>query len=340
MNQGTPDSASVPDVRKYLREFLMDERVMDIPYLNRWLLVNLVIAPTRAPKSAKIYQELWTPEGSPLKVYGYRVEELLQKALGEAYDVQLAMRYQSPSIENALARFKAAKVSKLIVLPLYPQYASATTGSVQQKVMELVKSWQEIPEMRFVNNFLSEPKFTEAFAALGRKYLEAATYDHVVFTYHGLPVRQLHKDDGVTSCDQAHCTSSFTQANQFCYRAQCYETSRLLAAQLGLAAKNYTVCFQSRLGSSPWIQPYTEDTIKDLSAKGIKKALVFAPSFIADCLETTIEVGHEYKELFEAHGGTHWQLVESLNDSPLWIECLQELVTSKAIRSARLQAVA
>ena len=340
VNQGTPDSASVADVRKYLREFLMDERVIDIPYLKRWLLVNLVIAPTRAPKSAKIYQELWTPQGSPLKVHGYRVQELLQKSLGDEFEVLLAMRYQNPSIQAALAKFKANKISKIVVLPLFPQYASATTGSVHQQVMELVKNWQEIPEIRFINNFVSHPGFTDAFAALGRNYMAAARYEHFVFTYHGLPERQLHKEDNFTTCDHASCATSYNHTNQFCYRAQCYETSRLLASKLGISKQNYTVCFQSRLGNAPWIQPYTDDVIKDLAAKGIRNVLVFAPSFIADCLETTVEVGREYKELFEEHGGTHWQLVVSLNDNPLWIECLQELVTNAAATPVKLQAVA
>lgn len=330
VNQGTPDSPSVPDVRKYLREFLMDERVIDIPYLNRWALVNLIIAPTRAPKSAKVYQEVWTKEGSPLKVYGYRVEEQLQKTLGKDYVVKLAMRYQSPSVEEAMEKFKAHHLSKIIVLPLYPQYASATTGSVYQKVMELIKSWQIMPEISFVNNFFAHPLFVEAFAELGQKYMATENYDHYVFTYHGLPERQLHKEDSITSCDHANCTRSYNATNQFCYRAQCYETSRLLAKRLGIPEEKYTVSFQSRLGNAPWIKPYTDDVIQELTAKGIKRVLAFAPSFVADCLETTVEVGREYKELFEEHGGEHWQLVESLNDSPLWIECLQDLITGKA----------
>ncbi|MCC9134874.1 ferrochelatase [Pontibacter silvestris] len=331
VNQGTPDSPSVPDVRKYLREFLMDERVIDIPYMNRWALVNLIIAPTRAPKSAKVYQEVWTSNGSPLKIYGYRVEELLQKALGKDYVVKLAMRYQSPSIEEAMEKFKGHHLSKIVILPLYPQYASATTGSVYQKVMDLVSNWQVIPEIRFVNSFLDHPKFIEAFAELGKKHMLAASYDHYVFTYHGLPERQLHKNDSITSCEHANCTTSYNATNQFCYRAQCYETSRLLAEKLGIAEEHYTVSFQSRLGNDPWIKPYTDDVIQALTAKGIKRVLAFAPSFVADCLETTVEVGREYKELFEENGGEIWQLVESLNDSPLWIECLQELVTENPV---------
>ncbi|GAB3196324.1 ferrochelatase [Pontibacter aydingkolensis] len=340
VNQGTPDSFEVADVRKYLREFLMDERVIDIPYLQRWPLVNLIIAPTRTPKSAKVYQELWTPEGSPLKVYGNQVVDLLQQSLRENYLVKLGMRYQNPSIQEALKSFKQAGVSKLIVLPLYPQYASATTGSVYQKVMELMQGWQIMPELKFINNFTDHPKFIEAFAAVGRKYMEAEKYEHYVFTYHGLPERQLHKDDTYSSCEEGRCATHYHAGNKYCYRAQCYETTRLMAQELGISPDNYTVAFQSRLGNSPWIQPYTDDVIKQLANTGIKKVLAFAPSFIADCLETTVEVGREYKELFEAHGGAHWQLAESLNTIPLWIDCLHELVTETAVKHSQALKVA
>ncbi|WP_205504328.1 ferrochelatase [Rufibacter psychrotolerans] len=327
VNQGTPDSPSVADVRKYLRQFLMDERVIDLPFLKRWPLVNLVIAPFRAPKSAKVYRQLWTSQGSPLKVYGYRAVHMLQASLGKSYVVKLAMRYQNPSIESALAEFKALGITSLVVVPLYPQYASATTGSVYQKVMETVKDWTVLPQIRFVNQFWEHPQFIRAFAKLGQKHLDQQTYDHVVFTYHGLPERQLHKDEQFKSCEEAHCQHSLHEGNQFCYRAQCYATSRAIALELGIPEDRYTVCFQSRLGKDPWIQPYTEDVIRKLAAVGTKKVLVFAPSFIADCLETTIEVGGEYKELFEELGGPHWQLVESLNDNASWIACLHQLVT-------------
>ena len=171
VNLGTPDSPSVPDVRKYLREFLMDERVIDIPFINRWLLINFIIAPFRAPKSAKIYRELWQPEGSPLKFHGYSVEEKLQKKLGDKYVVKLAMRYQSPSIESALTELRKECFTDIIIIPFFPQYASASTGSVYKKVMEVIKDWEVLPELRFVNRFLDHPKFIKAFADLGKKYL-------------------------------------------------------------------------------------------------------------------------------------------------------------------------
>jgi protoporphyrin/coproporphyrin ferrochelatase len=335
VNLGTPDSPSVPDVRKYLREFLMDGRVIDIPLASRTMLVNLIIAPFRAPKSAKVYQELWTAKGSPLKFYGEEVKHLVQEQLGNQYLVKLGMRYQSPSIEQALDELNNQGLREIIVIPLFPQYASATTGSVYQKVMELVSQWQIIPQITFVNSFLDHPKFIEAFATLGKKYMAAHQYDHFLFTYHGLPERQIRKGDCTNTCLQGNCCASLHAMNQFCYRAQCFETTRLLTKALGIAEKDYTVSFQSRLGKDPWIKPYTDHVIKELVEKGYKNVLAFSPSFVADCLETTVEIGIEYKELFEKLGGKHWQLVESLNNHPLWVETLTDIVKAKSCVSDR-----
>ena len=328
VNLGTPDSPSVPDVRKYLREFLMDGRVLDIPALPRFILVNGIIAPFRAPKSAKIYKELWNENGSPLKYYGMEAERLLQERLGtDNYEVKLAMRYQSPSIQDALAHFQQLGLTNLIVIPFFPQYASASTGSVYEKVMDILKGWQVMPQLRFVNSFHDHPKFIEGFVNLGKKYLSERDYDHVLFSYHGLPERQIRKGDVTKQvCKLGACCESLTAMNQHCYRAQCFETSRQLVARLGIAEGNYTTSFQSRLGNDPWIKPYTDDVISELAKKGVKSVLAFSPAFVADCLETTIEVGEEYKELFEKAGGEHWQLVESLNDSPIWIDLLEDLV--------------
>ncbi len=332
VNLGTPDSPSVPDVRKYLREFLMDGRVIDIPAIPRWALVNLIIAPFRAPKSAKIYKELWTEKGSPLKIYGQANEKQLQAALGENYVVKLAMRYQSPSIENGLAEFQKMGFTNIIVIPFFPQYASASTGSVYEEVMRIVTKWQIIPEISIKNYFYNHPKFIKAFADNGRKHLEKGEYDHIVFSYHGLPARQIRKGDCTGKvCQLGSCCDTIHAMNQHCYRAQCFETTRLLVAELGLKEGTYTTCFQSRLGRDPWVQPYTDDVVKELAAKGIKRVLAFSPAFVADCLETTIEVAEEYKEMFEEKGGEHWQLVESLNDSEAWVDLLVDLVKEKTL---------
>ncbi|MFN8357464.1 MAG: ferrochelatase [Spirosomataceae bacterium] len=329
VNLGTPDSPNVSDVRKYLREFLMDGRVIDIPFIGRWALVNLIIAPFRAPKSAKTYQELWTDRGSPLKFYGEDVERMLQERLGDGYEVKLAMRYQSPSIEAGLSHFKTIGCREITVVPFFPQYASATTGSIYEKVMQLVSDWQTIPQIRFTNTFYDHPKFVHHFAEAARRYMQEEDFEHFIFSYHGVPERQIRKGDHTgKTCQFGSCCDRITPDNQLCYRAQCFETTRQLVAALGLQEGTYTTAFQSRLGRDPWIQPYTEDLVKRLPKEGKTKVLAFSPAFVSDCLETTIEVGEEYKELFEEHGGKHWQLVECLNASPIWVDLLEELIRS------------
>jgi len=330
VNLGTPDSPSVPHVRKYLREFLLDKRVIDIPDIPRWMLVNLIIAPFRAPKSAKIYQQLWEDRGSPLLFHGQDVKEKLQIALGNDFIVELGMRYQSPSIKDALNNLMKFNPRQVIVVPLFPQYASATTGSVHDKVMEIVKDWQVIPEIKFISQFLEHPRFIQAFAERGKKYLDKQEWDHIVFSYHGLPERQIKKASVDNYCQLSDkCCSNYHSKNRFCYRAQCYKTSHLLAEALGLSQSQYTICFQSRLGKDPWIQPYAEDIIKKLAKEGKKKVLTFSPAFVADCLETTIEVGEEFRDEFIHEGGTEWQLVESLNSSDTFVDCLKDIVLAK-----------
>lgn len=337
VNLGTPDSPSVPDVRKYLREFLMDGRVIDFPFIPRWMLVNLIIAPFRSPKSAKIYKELWTEDGSPLKIYGEANEIQLQQALGDDYIVKLAMRYQSPSVESSLTFLRDAGVKKIIVVPFFPQYASATTGSVYEEVMRLVTKWQVIPEIDFVNYFYNRPRFIQGFVDNAKEQMATYEYEHFIFSYHGVPARHIRKGDYTkNTCKLGSCCDSITPQNQLCYRAQCFATTRALVEKLGLKEGTYTTCFQSRLGRETWVQPYTEDVIKELAAKGVRSVLAFSPAFVADCLETTLEVGDEYKELFEEKGGEHWELVPSLNDSENWIELLKELVFEKVGKTEQL----
>lgn len=327
INLGTPDSPSVSDVRKYLREFLMDRRVIDIPWINRFLLVNFIIAPFRAPKSAKVYKELWQKEGSPLLIYGKKVKELLQKELGQDFLVSLGMRYQNPSLESAVKELEGKGVDKIIIIPLFPQYASASTGSAIEEALKYIDKWEVIPKTEVISNFPSNELFIKAFSEIGRKYLDNQHYDHILFTYHGIPERQVKKASVQNYCQlNDKCCSTYHSKNRYCYRAQCYETTRNFVKELNIPEGKYTVCFQSRLGKTPWIKPYTDDIIKELAAKGIKSILAFSPSFVADCLETTIEGGIEYKELFQEHGGEKWQLVESLNDHPMWIACLKDMV--------------
>lgn len=325
VNLGTPDAAEVPAVRRYLREFLMDGRVIDIPAVLRFILVNGIIAPFRAPKSTKTYKEVWTDKGSPLKVYGNAVVSALQEELKDEMLVVLGMRYQNPSLESALEILKNEWVEKIIVLPLFPQYASATTGSVMEKVMRIMADWQVIPELAIINSYFSHPTFIDAFVERGKHFIENEQWDKILFTYHGIPARHIRKADPTGKCLTSGCCDTLHAGNRHCYKAQCYATSRLLAEKFNLKAEEYFVSFQSRLGNDPWLEPYTEDVAKDFPKQGLNKVLAFSPSFVADCLETTIEVGDEYKEMFEEAGGKHWQLVDSLNDSPIWIEALTKL---------------
>ncbi|SEL39560.1 ferrochelatase [Parapedobacter koreensis] len=328
VNLGTPDSPSVPDVKRYLTEFLLDGRVIDIPAWRRSLLVRGVIVPFRAPKSAKLYRAIWDDNtGSPLLHYSVRQQQLLQERLSGEYHVELAMRYQNPSISRALARLKSMNLDSIRVIPLFPQYASASTGSVIDKVMELMRTWHTFPGVSFVNDFYENDLMIEVFAENALKH-HPETYDHILFSYHGLPVRQLNDVEvsGTHDCEKAGCRQQIAEHNRYCYLAQCHATTRLLAKRLGLKETDYTVCFQSRLGKTPWVQPYTSDVLKDVAAKGKKRLLVFCPAFVSDCLETVYEVGTEYALEFKELGGEKVQLVESLNDHPKWITALEQLV--------------
>ena len=332
VNLGTPDSPSVKDVRKYLREFLMDKYVIDLPYIYRWLLVNVIITTFRSPKSAKIYQQLWTENGSPLLYYGKRIEKLVQEKMGESYFVRLAMRYQNPSIKKVLEQFKQNNITDLVVIPMYPQFASSSTLSSIKKVESVLAELNSHPKVKMVENFVSNKKFIQAFAENGIKHWITGNFDKVMFSFHGIPERHILNDCKDGSCKLNDvCCKNYTEQNKLCYRAQCYETARLIAAKMGLNESQFDVAFQSRLETrtrDPWLKPYTDLVVADYPKNGIKNVLAFSPSFISDCLETTIEVGEEFKEIFHKSGGENWQLVESLNENPTWIEALQELITT------------
>lgn len=327
VNLGTPDSFHPKDVRRYLVEFLTDARVIDVPWLWRQILVRGVIIPRRYKQSAACYAKVWTAEGSPLSVYSRHVKDELQISLGESYRVELAMRYRKPSIKQALATLLNENLQRLIVLPLFPQYASATSGSVHQKVMEIVKDFPVIPTITFVNKFFDHPAFIEAFSAAGARY-PLAEYDHILFSYHGLPERHLVKADRQAWCFQEKgCCEKLCRKNETCYSAQCFATTQAIASKLNLSKERYSLCFQSRLGKDPWLQPYASETIRELAQTGKKKILVFCPSFVCDCLETLYEFGVEYAAEFKHAGGERLDLVRGLNDSKEWIKALQMIVS-------------
>ena len=329
INLGTPDNPSTGKVRSYLSQFLNDPRVIDIPWLARKLLVNLIIVPFRAPKSAKIYQELWTEEGSPLLLHSQAVQGKLQEALGDRYTVELAMRYKNPSLESVLERMRKVGYKKIILLPMFPHYASSSTGSALERALQIISKWYVIPEMSVVSQYFDHEGYINAFVERGREQ-KPETYDHVLFSYHGLPVRQVDKvyNDG-KPCADHNCENEVTDDNYYCYKAACYATTRAIAEKLGLPDDKWSVGFQSRLDSK-WLEPFSDQLVEEYAKKGMKRLLVYSPAFTADCLETTIEIGDEYAEIFEEHGGEHLQLVTSLNDHPLWIDTLRDLVVSRA----------
>jgi len=327
MNVGTPDSPSVGDVRKYLSEFLNDPRVIDIPWLARKILVNAIIVPFRAPKSAKIYQQMWTPEGSPLLVHSENFKKGLQADLGENYQVEIAMRYQPPSVEEGLVKLRKNNPKKIIVVPMYPQYASSSTGTCIEEVMRIASKWWVIPEMVFVSQFYELEGYIDGFVKRAKQF-DLNSYDHILFSYHGLPIRQLNKvyDEGL--CDDRNCEHGVTGENQYCYKAACYESTKMIAQKLGLPEDRYTTSFQSRLDDK-WIKPYSDKVVAEKAKGGAKRMLIFSSAFVADCLETLIEIGHEYDEIFKENGGEKVDLVPSLNDDPDWVASFANYIRTK-----------
>eukprot|EP00667_Euglena_gracilis_P013424 EG_transcript_13855 len=339
VNTGTPDSTQVRHVRKYLRQFLSDPRVIDLPFIPRWCLVNLIIAPIRAFSSAKLYRRIFTERGSPLKFHGLDVADLLQKELGDGFHVRLAMRYQSPSMEDALAEMYAGAVDHIILIPLFPQYASASAGSVIDRFLKIISKWWRIPHMSIVSNFWDNEIFLTAWEQHGRQYINSHQYDKIVFSYHGVPERHIKKGSCGDHCRlNDSCCSTYSANNAFCYRAQCLHTSQALAQRLGLAPGQHETAFQSRLGRDKWLQPYMQDRINGLIAEGKKKVLVFCPSFVADCLETTSELGIEAKEEFLLKGGERWDVVPCLNADPLWVKSLREMVLRLDVAHRQVKA--
>lgn len=327
---GTPDSPSTSDVRTYLSEFLNDPRVIDLPWLGRKLLVNGIIVPFRAPKSAKIYKKLWEHGNgiSPLLTYTQSVQKLLAERLqNDNITVEMAMRYQNPSMDSVLDRMRKANYDQIIIIPMFPQYASASSGSAIDKAMKIIRKWWVIPEIKIVSQFYDHPAYIDSIVERAKAF-NLSDYDHILFSYHGLPERQVDKvyDNGL--CEDQPCETTINEENKFCYKATSYATTRLIAAKLGIKESDYTVCFQSRLDKK-WLTPFSDEIVEEQAKKGAKKLLAFSPAFVADCLETIIEIGDEYQEIFEEHGGEKVQLVPSSNDHPRFIDCLEDLVRTR-----------
>lgn len=328
VNLGTPDAPETGAVRRYLREFLSDPRVLDLHPVGRWLLLNLIILPFRSPKSAHAYRTIWTEQGSPLMVHSKALAARVAERLAGQYEVELAMRYGNPSLPDAVARLRARGVREFTVLPLYPQEAASSSGSSLARTYEVLSAPWDPFNVRTVPAFHEHPAFLEAFVEVARPVIADARADHVLFSFHGVPERHVRRSDasGKHCLASKGCCDVLTDANRHCYRAQCYATARALAQRLGLGPEGWSVSFQSRLGRTPWVRPYTDVVLPELAARGVKRLAVMCPAFVADCLETLEEVAMRGREQFLASGGESLTLVPSLNAHPAWVEGVVRLV--------------
>jgi protoporphyrin/coproporphyrin ferrochelatase len=320
INLGTPDDCSVSSVRKYLKEFLSDPRVIAIPAILRWLLVNCIILPTRPKKSAHAYQKIWGVEGSPLLVNSQNLAKAVQLELGDSYHVELAMRYRMPPMDAALDKLK--ECDKIIILPLFPQYASATTGSIIDYIFSKKRNDLIFPNMHIIRDFYSNKHFIGAQTNIIREYLKED--DYLLLSYHGLPENQLEQINCRKNID-TNCVHN-NKCISGCYRSQCLLTSQLIQQELGLNDTRMMSSFQSRLGKTPWIKPYTDDVITSLREKGIENLAIACPAFVSDCLETLEEIGIQAKEQWLSLGGKRFTLIPCLNDNIQWVKGLSSIV--------------
>ena len=323
INLGTPDSPSYFHVYKYLRQFLSDEKVININPILRFILVNFIICPLRSFSSSKIYKKVWHSEkGSPLLYNTMMLREKIANRLPDV-DVEYAMRYQSPSIKNAIDKMLSKNPDELIILPLFPHYAAATTGSVFKEVTSCLSDKWVVPKITFINQFYDNKKFIDAWVDEALKF-DISSYDKVIFSYHGVPNSHVDNVYEGSMCSDHDCENSITEMNKFCYKATVYETTKLLANKIDLSDKDYEVAFQSRL-TNKWLEPFTDKILEELPKKGHKKVLVFSPAFTADCLETIIEIGDEYQEIFHEAGGETLDYVPSLNYSESWVDAVIDI---------------
>lgn len=328
INLGTPDSYEPDHVGKYLREFLMDPLVIDIPKVFRWILVNILIVPRRSHESSKLYKKVWMKEGSPLLVHTQALEKKIRQRLSERYEVVAAMRYGKPSITLAVQELKKKGVEEVLVLPLYPQYSLAATKSSIQKTKEVFQKIFPEAKCEFISYFYQNEFYLDAVAEVTKKHLKDFSWDCVLFSFHGLPERQVKKTDstGQHCLKSKTCCDEINEANRFCYRAQSYATARALAKKLGLREDQYEVGFQSRLKGAPWIQPFSDEFYREFPKRGVKKLAVVSPSFVADCLETLEEIQMRGKEEFVENGGEDLLLIPSLNSELPWVEAVCQMI--------------
>lgn len=325
VNLGSPDSPSVPDVRRYLREFLMDGRVLDAPWPVRFGIVHFAILPFRPKASEEAYHKIWTPAGSPLVVTSRNVQAKLQPRVG--VPVELAMRYQNPSIPFAVDRLKEQGVEEALVIPLFPHYAMSSFETAVERVKEVAAQRAPQMQVRVQPPYFEDPDYISALVASAQEYL-ARGFDRLQFSFHGIPERHLRKSDptGCHCLQAADCCEVASPAHATCYRAQCFKTVKAFVEKARIPADQYGVSFQSRLGRDPWLKPYTDHELEALPKRGVKKLLVMCPAFVSDCLETLEEMGLRGRQSFLQAGGTDLTLIPCLNEHPLWIETLEKMI--------------
>ncbi len=329
MNLGSPDSTSVPDVRKYLNQFLMDERVIDKPYLFRLLLVKGIITPLRAPKSAAAYKEIWTDKGSPLVELTRRLQHALQQHVEEP--VEIAMRYGNPSPTEGFDKLLAASpgLEEVIAVPLYPHYAMSSYETAVEYAKEIHKKNGYKFRLKFVEPYYNKESYIEALAESMRPYLQQS-YDHILFSYHGVPGRHIQKSDvtGHHCLTASNCCDTPSPAHAHCYRHQVFKTTKLVTEKLGIPKNKFSVSFQSRLGKG-WLEPFTDIRLEEMPKEGIKKLLILCPAFVSDCLETLEEIAMRGKESFINAGGEEYTMIPCMNVGERWVAALAHLVNSE-----------
>lgn len=326
VNLGSPDSTEVKDVRKYLDEFLMDERVIDIPYWKRFLLIKGIILNTRPKKSAAAYKKIWWKEGSPLVVISERFTKKIKSKLD--IPVALGMRYGSMSMEKALTELDRQDVTEILLVPLYPHYAMSSFETVVVKAEELVEKQFDHMKMEVLQPFYKHPDYIRVMSQFLKKQLEGFDYDQLLFSYHGIPERHIYKSDTT----QSHCKIDGTcceissEAHKTCYRHQCFETTKAIVKELGIDKSKYRNSFQSRLLKDPWLRPYTDYELERMADEGIKKLAVITPAFVSDCLETLEEIAMEGRHEFLERGGEEFIHIPCLNDDDAWVEVMKQWI--------------
>jgi len=324
VNLGSPDSPSVPDVRRYLREFLMDGRVLDVNWLLRFCIVHFAILPSRPKQSAEAYHKIWTPDGSPLVVISRNLQAKLQQRV--PVPVELAMRYQHPSIPDAVRSLAGRGVDEVLLIPLFPHYAMSSFETAVERVKEVAAALAPQMRLKVHPPYFDQPDYIGALVGSAQEYLRRP-YDHLLFSFHGLPERHLRKSDptGCHCLATDNCCATASPAHATCYRAQCFKTVAGFVQQAGVPEGKYSISFQSRLGRDPWLKPYTDLELPRLAERGIKNLLVICPAFVSDCLETLEEIGLRGRETFLGAGGSDFALIPCLNEHPLWLDALAKM---------------